>query len=553
MRGGNLMLMRWIKKATTTRKISNKQKKQKESHPNPQDSSELIDPSLSITRAALLKVMGNSPDFVLRDFTGNTGSDHLLSVCYLEGLTDTALLTDLLEGIIKGLACPPEFTAEHTAVTFFKNILPAGNLALIRSHQQIYQALLTGSAVIIVDKLPSALAVSLAGGERRSVEEPTSQTVIRGPKEGFTEEIATNITLIRRKIRTTGLRFDSHTIGEVTQTKVIVVYIDQIAKPEVVKEVNKRLKAIRTDSILESGYIEEFIQDAPLSVFPTMLNTERPDTVAGSLLDGQVAILTDGTPFALVAPVTFFNFFQTPEDYYQRYDISSFLRIIRMISFFVSLLLPSLFIALTTFQQEMIPTTLLVTLAAQRESSPFPALLEALIMELTFEVIREAGVRMPRAIGPAISIVGALVIGQAAVEAGLVSGAMVIVVSFTAISNFVIPYFTMATSVRLLRFILMILAGTLGLFGILVGVIPMLAHLVSLQSFGVSYMTPYSPFYKSNMKDLLIRVPWWAMKTRPHTKSGANRTRQAPHQYPAGSSNIVSSIQETDPQEQRRD
>ncbi|UQZ37720.1 spore germination protein [Paenibacillus sp. PK3_47] len=547
--------MGWIKKVAGTYRPNKKKYKQKQNQhtQNPQNSGEPIDPSLPRTRAALLNAMGNSPDFIMRDFTGNTGSDPVLSVCYLEGLTDSALLSDLLEGIIQGLACMPEFNNEHTAVSFFKNMLPAGSITVISTREQMYQPILTGSALIMIDSMQSALAVSIAGGERRAVEEPTSQTVIRGPKEGFTEEITTNITLIRRKIRTPDLRLTSHTIGEVSQTKVIVAYIEQIADPEVVKEINKRLQAIQTDSILESGYIEEFIQDAPLSVFPTMLNTERPDTVAGSLLDGQVAILVDGTPFALIAPVTFFNFFQNPEDYYQRYDISSFLRIIRMISFFISLLLPSVFIALTTFQQEMIPTTMLVTLAAQRESSPFPALLEALAMELTFEVIREAGVRMPRAIGPAISIVGALVIGQAAVEAGLVSGAMVIVVAFTAISNFVIPYFSMATSVRLLRFFLMVLAGTLGLFGILVGVIPVLAHLVSLQSFGVDYMTPYSPFYKSNMKDLVLRVPWWAMKTRPHTKSGPNRTRQASHQYPAGSNNIISSMKETDPQEQGRD
>ncbi|GGG04024.1 hypothetical protein GCM10010912_55990 [Paenibacillus albidus] len=403
--------------------------------------------------------------------------------------------------------------------------------------------------MIVLDGIQSALAVSITGGTRRSVEEPSSQTVIRGPKEGFTEDISINITLIRRKLRTPDLKFESHIIGKVTQTTVILAYIEGIADPEVVQEVTRRLQSIDTDSILESGYIEEFIQDAPLTPFPTMLNSERPDTVAGSLLDGQVAILIDGTPFALIAPVTFFNFFQTAENYYQRYDISTFLRGVRLLSFLVSLLLPSVFIALTTFQQEMIPTTLLVTLAAQREGAPFPALLEALLMELTFEVIREAGVRMPRAIGPAISIVGALVIGQAAVEAGLVSGAMVIVVAFTAISNFVIPYFSMAASIRLLRFILMLLAGTLGLFGILAGVIPILAHLVSLKSFGVDYLMPYSPFYKSNMKDLLIRVPWWAMKTRPNEKSGPNKTRQAPHQFPAGSDNIINRINKPDTQD----
>ncbi|MNC37416.1 Spore germination protein B1 [compost metagenome] len=252
----------------------------------------------------------------------------------------------------------------------------------------------------------------------------------------------------------------------------------------------------------------------------------------------------DGTPFALIAPVTFFNFFQTPEDYYQRFDIATFLRCLRLVAFLVSLLLPSLYIALTTFQQEMIPTTLLISLTAQREGTPFPALVETLIMEITFEVIREAGIRMPRVIGPAISIVGALVIGQAAVEAGLVSGAIVIVVSFTAISNFVIPYFSMSSAIRLLRFALMFLAGFLGLFGILAGVIPILAHLLSLKSFGIDYLMPYSPFFKSNMKDLVIRAPWWAMKTRPNVKSGKNRIRQAPHQYSKGTSNRLDNMNE---------
>nr|WP_245236135.1 spore germination protein [Paenibacillus sonchi] len=509
---------------------------------------EPINASLASTLRTLKKKLGQSPDFTIRDFSDHSEHAGLLAVCYIDGLVDSGLLSDLIESLVKEIApAPSNRLEEHLVASLIKQTLPLGNIEMIDSQNQIYQAVLAGKAVIVIDGLQSALTVSIAGGVRRAVEEPTSQGVVRGPKEGFTEDVATNLTLIRRKLRTPDLKFDSHIIGQYSQTVVIVTYIEGIADSGVVQEITKRLQAIDTDSILESGYIEEFIQDAPLTPFPTMLNSERPDTVAGSLLDGQVAVLVDGTPFALIAPVTFYNFFQTAEDYYQRYDISSFLRVIRLISFLVSLLLPSLFIALTTFHQEMIPTILLVTLAAQREGVPFPALLEALLMELTFEVIREAGVRMPRAIGPAISIVGALVIGQAAVEAGLVSGAMVIVVSFTAISNFVIPYFSMATAVRLLRFVLMLLAGTLGLFGIMAGIVPILAHLLSLKSFGVDYLMPYSPMYKSNMKDLLIRVPWWAMKTRPNIKSGSNKRRQAPQQYPTGSNNIIHRAGKPDP------
>ncbi|MCL6658483.1 spore germination protein [Paenibacillus amylolyticus] len=532
------MVFRWIKNVFKTPEEGGSQTKK----PKHIESMEI---SLPLKLTSIKEAYEHSPDFVVRDFSGCGTKNSSLAICYIEGLTDPALLVELMESVNQFINTTSPLEDRPLDVQV-KRILPSGNIQILDSVQLVHKAILTGNVVILMDGIQNVLAVPISGGARRSVEEPTSQTVVRGPKEGFTEELTTNITLVRRKIRSPDLKFQMHNIGEYTQTSVALAYIQGIAKPEVVAEVTKRLGSINTDSILESGYIEEFIQDSPLTPFPTMINTERPDTVAGSLLDGQVAILVDGTPFALIAPVTFFNFFQTPEDYYQRYDISTFLRAIRMMSFLISLLLPSTFIALTTFQQEMIPTTLLVTLAAQREGVPFPALLEALLMEVTFEVIREAGVRMPRAIGPAISIVGALVIGQAAVEAGLVSGAMVIVVSFTAISNFVIPYFSMATAVRLMRFPFMLLAGTLGLFGILAGAVPLLAHLVSLKSLGVDYLMPFSPFYKSNIKDLILRVPWWAMKTRPEEKVGLNKTRQAAHQYPSGSNNVIDSVNDPD-------
>ncbi|WP_410512220.1 spore germination protein [Paenibacillus sp. BR2-3] len=491
-----------------------------------------LNPSLSQTLAWLQSKLGSSPDFIVRDFNENPAHDSLV-VCYIEGLIEQSLLTDLIEALITEMGSEASLAPDvQAAAASLKKKLPLGNIQIIHTEMKLVQAILAGSAAIVIDGVSYALAASISGGSRRSVEEPTSQTVIRGPKEGFTEDISLNLTLLRRKLPTPELKLESHTIGNYTQTKVVLAYLEGIARQDVIMEVNKRLQAIDTDSILESGYIEEFIQDKPITPFPTMLNTERPDTIAGSLLDGQVAIFVDGTPFVLIAPVTFFNFFQSSEDYYQRYDISTFLRFIRLTSFLVAMLLPSLYIAITTFQQEMLPTTLLISLSAQREGIPLPALMEALMMELMFEVIREAGVRMPRVIGPAISIVGALVIGQAAVQAGLVSGAMVIVVSFTAIANFVIPYFNMASAVRLIRFALMLLAGTLGLFGILAGVIPLLNHLVSLKSFGVNYLIPYAPFDKSNMKDLIIRAPWWAMKTRPSEISGRNKYRQAPHQFP---------------------
>ncbi|WP_052098141.1 spore germination protein [Paenibacillus stellifer] len=482
----------------------------------------------------LKSAFGTSPDFVLNELKGNNGQALPTAICYIEGLTDSTLLPGLMDAIITVLSANVNIAASD-----LRSKIPMGNVQLLYTEEAAFRTILAGGALILLKDDNCILGVAISGGVRRSVEEPTSQTVVRGPKEGFTEEISTNLALLRHKLRTPALKFEQHIIGTYTQTRVVVAYLDGIVRPEVVYEVNARLKAIDTDSILESGYIEEMIQDAALTPFPTMLNTERPDTVAGNLLEGMVCILVDGTPFVLIAPVTFFNFFQSSEDYYQRYDISTFLRIIRLMSFFAALLLPSLYIAVTTFQQEMIPTTLLITLAGQREGAPLPALYEALAMELIFEVIREAGVRMPRVIGPAISIVGALVLGQAAVQAGLVSGAMVIVVSFTAIANFVIPSINMASAVRLIRFALMVLAGTFGLFGILAGLISLLSHLVSLRSYGINYLMPYAPYFKSNMKDLLLRVPWWAMKTRPNRKSGSNKYRQAPNQYPTSSDETV--------------
>lgn len=494
---------------------------------NTPESSKPLSRSLKDNLTILKQRMGHSTDFILRSWNDEQG-DAALAASYIDGLIDQQLLTKLLEDLTEAIR--DGSLPNQSAETWLVDYAPIGNITPLNDEEELVNAILDGQVTVIVEGSSKAFATSISGGAKRAVEEPTSQTVVRGPKEGFTEDISTNIALLRRRIKSTDLSIDSRSIGEYTQTKISVAYIKGIADPNVVREISKRLDSIKTDSILESGYIEEYIQDGVWSRFPTMLNTERPDAVAGGLLEGLVAIFVDGTPFVLVAPVTFFRFIASSEDYYQRYDLATFLRFIRTASFFLALLLPSIFIATTTFHQEMLPTTLLITLAAQRENTPLPALLEAIVMELTFEVIREAGIRMPRAIGPAISIVGALVLGQAAVQAGLVSAAMVIVVSFTAICNFVLPSINMAAAIRLLRFALMLLAGTFGLYGVLAGLIPILVRLVSLDSFGVPYMMPLAPFIKGNMKDLFVRVPWWKMKKRPVMIGDSNLMRQSTRQ-----------------------
>jgi len=480
------------------------------------------------------QICGNSPDITVREFATPYGCGAKLALLYVNGLTDSNLVNEnILKPLI--LAEEPDFAPAGTSLSAFvqEKVLTAGSVSEVTTIHGLFSGLFSGSALLLFPGDSRALAINAIKYEHRGVEEPQSQTVIRGPKEGFTEDLIVNTALLRRKIKSPHLWLEMMQIGRTTQTQVAMMYLKGVAQDDVIEEIRRRLNRIDTDSILESGYIEEFIQDTTFTPFPTIANTERPDAAAGAILEGQVVILIDGTPFVLLAPVTFFKFFQASEDYYHRYDIVTFIRILRYVTFFIAMLLPSLYIAITTFHQEMLPTTLLVSLMSQREGIPFPAFVEALIMEITFEVLREAGVRMPRAIGPAISIVGALVLGQAAVQAGLVSAAMVIIVSFTAISNFVAPAFNIAIAARLLRFGFMVLAATLGLFGIMAGLIATLIHMAGLRSFGIPYLMPMGPFVPANQKDILVRVPWWAMRSRPRLISNPENGRRQQTPAPA--------------------
>lgn len=479
----------------------------------------------------LKKSVGESSDVIFRYFLGEATERPAVALIYIDGMVNSDQVNqDILQPLDRNSVLKDkELSKEEIFKIIKEQVMHIGGISTCETFEDVYSILFEGFTVILVEGNDTALALATMGWQKRSITEPSSQGVIRGPKEGFTEDLRTGTSLVRRRIKSSDLRIEEFKIGQRTHTRVAIAYMKGIASEEVLKEVRGRLNAINTDSILESSYIEEFIQDGGLTPFPTMQNTERPDAIAGGILEGQVGILIDGTPFALLAPSTFFSFFQSSEDYYQRFDISSFLRLIRYVAFFVSMLLPALYIAITTFHQEMIPTTLIISLAAQREGIPFPAIIEAFMMELTFDVLREAGVRMPRAIGPAISIVGALVLGQAAVQAGLVSAAMVIVVSFTAICNFVIPSIAIANAVRLIRFQMMLAAGILGLFGIMSLMIILLIHMAGLRSFGVPYLSPVAPMKPKYFKDIFIRVPIWLMQIRPKVGANKETRRQAPN------------------------
>ncbi|GFZ82627.1 hypothetical protein GCM10008018_30570 [Paenibacillus marchantiophytorum] len=352
-----------------------------------------------------------------------------------------------------------------------------------------------------------------------------TESTVRGPQEGFTEDITINLSLLRKRIKNVHFRIEQIILGSETETKVNLLYLGNLASVAVVDEFRKRIHSIQIDSVLDSAYVEEWIQDKTISPFSTLLNTERPDIVASHLLEGRVGVLVDGSPIALVGPVTFFQLFISPEDYYQRAIIATLLRWLRILSFMLATFVPSLYIAIVSNHQEFLPHSLLISLAAQREGVPFPAFIEAVIMMATFEVLREAGLRMPRIAGQAISIVGALVLGEAAVSAGLVSAAMVIVVAVTAISNFAAPSYSFGITQRLLQFFYMILASVMGLFGVLCGSLFIVVHLASIKSFGVPYLSPVAPTFLTDWKDFLVRVPRPWMKTYPQMNDTKKKRR----------------------------
>ncbi|WP_156396720.1 spore germination protein [Paenibacillus sp. Soil724D2] len=483
-------------------------------------SKESLEESIELNFDKIKKDFGNSNDIVMQTMLLNGADPIHIGVIYINGLISPTSIQTLLTENLKVDSSEFPLNALRNAMSTL------GQVHEIPNFESLYQSILSGSTVILLDGSVQGLAANTQGGEHRSVEEPTTQSVVRGPREGFTELISTNTALIRRKIKDPNLWMESMTIGRVSKTEVAIMYMNGIVNDKLVEEARIRLGRIDIDAIFESNNIEELIQDETYTPFPTLYNTERPDVIAAGLMEGRIAILVDGTPFVLMAPALFTQFYQSAEDYYQRADFATLLRFLRYICFFISLLAPSLYIAITTFHQELLPSTLLISLAAQREGIPFPAFIEAVVMEITFEILREAGVRLPKTVGQAVSIVGALVIGQAAVEAGLVSPAMVIIVAITAIANFVIPSFNMGITIRILRFLLMLIAASFGLYGVTVGVIAIVLHLCSLRSFGVPYMSPVAPFISADQKDTIFRLPQWALSTRPRLISQKNNIRE---------------------------
>lgn len=472
-----------------------------------QDKENMISGNLIRDEARFRALFDRWDDIVFRSFRLGGKRGGLL--IFIDGMVDEERIeSQLLQPL---MSCTHSNEAEHndTLAWLTYNVLPTERIKVKMREDQAEEVILSGDVILLVDGMPGSLMIGMNSLRTRSVEEPASEPVIRGPKDGFTESLQINATLIRRRLKTPRLKSESFQVGTLSRTKLTVMYVEGIAGQDLIDEVKARIQNIHIDIVLESGYIEELMADNRHSIFPQLMPTERPDRAVASLAEGRVVMIVDNTPFVLIAPTTPFEMLQAAEDYSQNFIVVTANRWLRLSLSFIALIFPSLYIAITTMHQEMLPGDLLLSIASSREAVPFPAIVEAFIMELSFEGLREAGIRLPRQVGQAVSIVGALVIGQAAVQAGLVASSLVIVVSFTGIASFIFPSYSQGLPIRLLRFPLMIVAGTLGLYGIFIFMLALLIHLLKLKSFGVSYLSPVSTMNTVGMKDVFMRVPWW--------------------------------------------
>ncbi|NLJ40632.1 MAG: spore germination protein [Clostridiales bacterium] len=496
----------------------------KESDPPQLKSEEKVDMTLSDNVEKNLDIfkafLEDNFDAVFREF--KLGSQSIpCALVYIDGLVNS---TTVHENILKGLMY------EITMLERASNKIIEGEMAYeyVKEHAvsvaEIQEAdtldkcmlmVMSGEVALMVEGSSKILIVNARGWPARGVSEPDTEGSIRGPKDAFNETLLVNTALIRRKCKDPNMVIKTIQLGRRSKTNVAFVYIKGITDPGLIEEVKKRLNEIDVDEVMETGQIEQWIQDNFLSPFPQVQVTERPDTTTSNIMEGRVAILVDNSPFALIVPSGLNQFMQAPDDYYDRWIIGSFLRFIRWGASLIAAFAPSLYIAIITFHPGFLPTPLALAVAANRINIPFTAFVEVFLMEITIELLRESGARLPKAIGQTIGIVGGIVIGDAAVRAGITSPSMVLLVSITAIASFVIPSYSAAIALRLIRFPLMILAAVLGLYGVALGFIIVNIHLASLKSFGFDYMTPQAPFVPKDAKDWIIRLPRHYLWRRP--------------------------------------
>lgn len=440
---------------------------------------------------------------------------------YIDGMADKILLDNfVLEPLME------ENIDIQKVEDIKEKILAVSDLREVSDLSEGINAMLSGDTLMLIDGLGVAYVLATRFWPARGVSEPSGETVVRGARDGFTETIRFNTVLIRRRIRDTRLKIVPKVLGTRSKTDVVLMYIDDIVNQNVLDELNKRIDEINIDAVLDSGYVEQMIEDNNFSIFPQIQSTERPDVVAAALYEGRVAVLVDNSPFAIVAPVTLPNLLQSPDDYYQRWIQSSIMRCIRIFALILSIVLPALYVAVTSFHTAIIPTKLAYSIAGSREGVPFPAFVEALIMEVSLALLLEAIVHLPKPVGATIGIVGGLIIGQAAVSAGIVSPIMIIIVGVTAITEFITPNYGITSALRIIRFLLLIASAIVGLYGIMLGLLVVLIQLIRLKSFGIPYLAPTVNPNIRDFKDMYVRLPFKFFKERPEYMKTKDKIRQ---------------------------
>ncbi|MCL6557765.1 MAG: spore germination protein [Firmicutes bacterium] len=462
-------------------------------------------------------------DVVVREFKMARKVDAF--IVFIDGMAARDVINDF---ILRQLMDPFQFEGYNGGCTFqyvIDNVLSVNQAKKIKKYKEAVIQVLMGVTTLFIDGCDSCLAIETRGYEKRNIDKPSTESVVRGSQEAFTENLKTSTTQIRRIVKNKDLIHEILNTGKTDHSTASVMYIKGIANPAVVKEVKRRINNIKTDAIFGDGILEHFIEDNPWMIIPQVLTTERPDRAASHLMEGKVVILAEGTPFAIVVPVTFHSLMQTPEDYFLRWQYGTALRLIRTLAFFMALLLPGLYVALTNYHQQMIPTDLLISISRSREVVPFPTVVEVLLMEISFELIREAGVRVPGIIGTTLGIIGALILGQAAVAANIVSPIMIIIVAVTGLGNFAIPNYSLGLGVRLLRFFYIFMGSVLGFFGISVGMVMVAATAVSMKSCGVPFLSPSWP-KAAGAPDQIFRPPIMMQERRPDAVNALNKRRQ---------------------------
>ncbi len=433
------------------------------------------------------------------------------TLIYMDGMIDS---NQLNESIIKPLLVMDSVNQNSNKLEHIeKQVLFARDVKIADNLAKMLEGLLYGEAVLLIDGSTQALTIDAKGWRTRGITEPSDERVLQGPREGFDEAALLNLAMIRRRLQTPDLCTEMLRVGRRSSTIVFICYLDSLADSETVNRVKKSISKIDIDGILDSNYITEQIRDNKYSLFKTVGTTERPDIVAAKLLEGRIAIVVDGTPVVLTVPYLFSESFQSDEDYYLNFLISSAGRMLRYICFFLSVSIPAIFIALSTFHKELLPTSLAIAVAQLRGGVPFSPFSECLIMIFVFEILKETGVRMPQSLGHALSIVGGLVVGQAAVEARIISTPMLIVIALSGIAGLMIP--RLRGAVFYLRLAFVILAALFGLYGYIAGITVTVMHIISLTSFGTDYTVSLRKADFQSLKDTIWRAPWKFMKKRP--------------------------------------